>query len=107
MDLGIAAEPLLAQEEARNATKVVVKLQLKLYVGAIILPLVGRVSRTTTGPSVRRWSGIPLPAFWREGFQDMDAPHTDRSWGVYLLDRLCLGMILLAVTGIAFILSHR
>ena len=62
-------EPLFAQREARNATKVGAMLQLKLYVGAIILPLVGRVSRTTTGPSARRRNGIPILAFWREGSQ--------------------------------------
>ncbi len=37
----------------------------------------------------------------------MEVPQPNRSWGVYLLDRFCLGMILLVVTGIVFILTHR
>ncbi len=52
--------------------------------------------------------------FWRSGGkvskdpkEDMEAPQPYRSWGVYVLDRLCLGMMLLAVTGMIFVLAYR
>jgi len=66
------------------------------------------VSRTTTGPTAKRWNGNIL-AFWRESTKKrkMEAPQPYRSWGVYLLDRACLGMMLLAVTGMIFVLASR
>jgi hypothetical protein len=58
-------------------------------------------------------AGMETP-FWRSGGKvrkdpkrKMEAPQPYRSWGVYVLDRLCLGMILLAVTGMIFILAYR
>jgi hypothetical protein len=51
-----------------------------------------------------------METFWRSGGKvkrKMEAPQPYRSWGVYLLDRACLGMILLAVTGMIFVLAYR
>jgi hypothetical protein len=35
----------------------------------------------------------------------MEVP-LNRSWGILLLDRVCLAMIVVAVTGILYILAH-
>src|SRR6266542_4520385 len=53
LTLLVRLAPLFAQWEAESAIKVVVLLQLKLYFSAILLPLVERVSRTTTGSAAR------------------------------------------------------
>jgi hypothetical protein len=37
----------------------------------------------------------------------MEAPSRTRGWGDYLLDAICIGMVLVAVTGMLYILSHR
>ena len=54
-------------------------------------------------------AGVDTP-FQRSGgkkSQDMEAPPGIRSWGDYLLDALCIAMMLAAVTGMLYVLSHR
>jgi len=62
------------------------------------------VSRTTTGPfrQALEQSGASAGRNPR-----MEAPPRNRSWGDYLLDALCIGLILISVTGLLYILSHH
>ncbi len=49
--------------------------------------------------AIRRFGG--------KNSQEMEARPRNRSWGDYLLDAICIGMIVISITGMLYLLSHR
>ncbi|HET8826791.1 MAG TPA: hypothetical protein VFM77_16740 [Terriglobales bacterium] len=62
------------------------------------------MSRTTTGPFRRALEQSGALAGRIPG---MEASPRNRSWGDLLLDALCIGMVLISVTGMLYILLHH